>query len=83
MNVGESGSGSEKWPACERQTSPKCDGEVNPKRWALGYRSCVDCGDGKKEFTSAPMHKSGYVLVTNAADLKFLCVATPREGQNS
>lgn len=74
---------SDAWPVCERQTSAKCEGEVPPKRWALGYRSCIDCGDGKQDFCSVPMHKSGYVLVTNKADLKFICVQTPREGGTS
>jgi ribosomal protein L37AE/L43A len=50
----------------------KCDEFVAKKRWALGYRVCLPCGD---EIASrvvrcvVPMHKSNYMLVTNQADL--------------
>lgn len=52
-----------------------CGEEINPRRYALGYRTCLECGekDAKKtKFTIAPMHKSNYVLVTDYTDLKGL-----------
>jgi hypothetical protein len=76
-------SGDEQWPSCQRRTSLRCDEEVDPRRWSLGYRFCIDCGDGQKPFCSVPMHKSGYVVVTNKQDLKFVTVQTPREGGTS
>jgi len=50
----------------------KCDDKVAKKRWALGYRLCLDCGDevaSRVVRCVVPMHKSNYMLVTNQADL--------------
>jgi ribosomal protein L37AE/L43A len=50
----------------------KCDDHVAKKRWDLGYKVCLSCGD---EIASrvlrcvVPMHKSNYMLVTNRDDL--------------
>ena len=51
-----------------------CGDDVEPRRWALGYRACLYCGEElarqeRKSWCVAPMHKSNYVLVTNPADL--------------
>lgn len=49
-----------------------CSDDVNPQRWALGYRSCLPCGDKQaKQFkhTIVPMHKSNYIPVFNRQDL--------------
>lgn len=49
-----------------------CSDEVNPRRWALGYHSCLVCGDKtarETKHTIVPMHKSNYIPVFNRADL--------------
>jgi hypothetical protein len=61
------------WPLCEL-----CEEEFDPRRKALGYNTCLSCGSPKKEFCSVPMHKSGFVLVTDKAELKYVTVQTPR-----
>lgn len=55
-------------------TCEDCDGDIDYRRWALGYRICKDCGEeiarqARKLWTVAPMHKSNYLLVTNRDDL--------------
>lgn len=54
-----------------------CGDDVHPKRWALGYRTCLTCGEQQAAkdralWTIAPMHKSNYVLVTQREDLSGL-----------
>ena len=51
-----------------------CGDDVAPRRWVLGIRSCLPCGEEQaiKEralWCVAPMHKSNYMLVTNKDDL--------------
>lgn len=46
----------EDWPEC---TKEGCGNEVNPKRWALGYRTCLKCGSPLKQFTVAPAYNKG------------------------
>ena len=51
----------------------ECDAEVNPKRHALGYNVCLECGEimaSERKHTIVPMHKSNYVVVTRKSDLK-------------
>ena len=51
----------------------ECGGEIHPKRFALGYRVCLACGEEqakKRRFTVVPMHKSNYVAMFNKDDLK-------------
>ena len=52
-----------------------CGLEVNPDRAALGYGSCIHCGDidakkARESWCVAPLHKSNYTLITNLDDLK-------------
>ena len=45
-----------------------CGDEIATKRWALGYKFCLACGDEyakQKKFCVVPMHKSNYVLITD------------------
>lgn len=52
-----------------------CGDEIDPRRWALGYRECMACGEEKaRKVTrpSAPISKSNYVLITNREQLKQL-----------
>ena len=52
-----------------------CGDEIAVKRWALGYKFCLPCGDDfakSRKFTVVPMHKSNYVAITNIVDLKEL-----------
>lgn len=42
-----------------------CENEVSIRRWDLGYRTCLECGTPKKQFTVAPaFNKGGYQLIT-------------------
>jgi len=52
-----------------------CDAPVAHERWALGYKTCLPCGEiaslaVKRSRTIAPMHKSNYMLITDLDDLK-------------
>lgn len=52
-----------------------CDESYPLERMKLGYALCLSCGDEiakERRFTIVPMHKSNYVAVTNAVDLKQL-----------
>ncbi len=49
-----------------------CSEPVNPKRWALGYHTCLCCGERsarEHKHCIVPMHKSNYVPVFNTQDL--------------
>lgn len=49
-----------------------CGEHVSPKRWSLGYRLCLECGEHQarqKKHCVVPMHKSNYTVVSNPADL--------------
>lgn len=53
----------------------RCDDKVAKKRWDLGYRLCLDCGDEvaeKRRHCIVPMAKSNYVVVTDRTLLKGL-----------
>lgn len=53
----------------------KCGDHVMHQRWALGYSTCLRCGEDvarQVKHTIAPMHKSNYVVITNRADLTGL-----------
>ena len=50
----------------------ECDAEINPKRHALGYNTCLSCGEilaQEVKFCVVPMHKSNYVVVSRKSDL--------------
>ena len=51
-----------------------CGDDIEPARWALGYRVCLFCGEeqaraDRLHWCVAPMHKSNYMLITDPADL--------------
>ena len=53
----------------------KCGDHVLHQRWALGYTTCLKCGEvvaKETKHTIAPMHKSNYVVITNKLDLQGL-----------
>lgn len=53
----------------------KCGESIPDGRAALGYTTCLDCGDmvaRTVRFLSAPINKSNYMLITNLNDLKQL-----------
>lgn len=53
----------------------KCGDHVMHQRWALGYSTCLRCGEDvarQVKHTIAPMHKSNYVVITNRNDLTGL-----------
>ena len=50
----------------------KCGDHVLNARWALGYTTCLKCGEleaKQTKHTIAPMHKSNYIVITNKNDL--------------
>ena len=53
----------------------KC-GEVIPQaRVGLGYMVCMDCGEvaaRQRRYTSAPINKSNYILITKPEQLRQL-----------
>lgn len=52
-----------------------CGDAVHPKRYALGYRTCLKCGDREASSVrhcTVPMHKQGYSVVTNREELKMI-----------
>ena len=56
-------------------STPTCDNEIVPARYALGYTVCLSCGEKyarKRKFTVVPMPKSNYILVTDYSLLKGL-----------
>lgn len=49
------------------------DNEVPAARWAIGYKTCMPCGEKAAKGvvrTIAPMHKSNYMMITDLSDLK-------------
>lgn len=49
-----------------------CNAEYSAKRAALGYKTCLPCGEKETKNikrTVVPMHKSNYVLITNRQEL--------------
>jgi ribosomal protein L37AE/L43A len=45
------------------------------ERFRLGYTTCLTCGDTAARqvvFTTAPINKSNYMLITDISDLKNL-----------
>lgn len=45
------------------------------ERFRLGYDTCLDCGDTAARqvvFTTAPINKSNYMLITNVTELAQL-----------
>lgn len=60
----------------------ECGEEYSMKRYRLGYKLCLDCGDTiarKHKHTIVPMHKSNYVVVTNRQELLGLTKVNPTQ----
>jgi hypothetical protein len=52
-----------------------CGTRINPKRVALGYQTCPVCGDREArqvKFTTVPLNKSNYVVVSDYRELAWL-----------
>ena len=52
-----------------------CGTTICPQRWALGYKTCMSCGEQQARsvrHTIVPMPKSNYMLVTDLELLKNL-----------
>lgn len=61
----------------------ECGEGIPARRFALGYRLCLACGDkearaARTTWCIAPVHKSNYILVTNREELKFINNKEPR-----
>ena len=53
----------------------ECGHAYSTRREALGYRTCLDCGEIQARavtFTVAPINKSNYMLISNSAELAQL-----------
>lgn len=49
-----------------------CDQTIGDKRAALGYKTCLVCGELEAKtvkHTIVPMHKSNYTVITDRRDL--------------
>lgn len=56
------------WPLC---TVPDCDNAVNPKRWVLGYRTCIEKhGAAKQDFPIIEVPKSNPTVVRPGTDIR-------------
>lgn len=60
-----------------------CGSAFAERRAALGYKTCLKCGDGaakaeRSGWTVAPVHKSNYVLITNREELSGINNKTVR-----
>jgi len=52
-----------------------CGDTIETRRWALGYKFCLPCGDDfakARKYTIVPMNKSNYQVVTDPTLLKQL-----------
>lgn len=52
-----------------------CGNTILARRFALGYRTCLECGETearKVTRPSAPINKSSYMLITSPEQLKQL-----------
>ena len=52
-----------------------CSDVVDRKRWMLGYKHCMPCGDEvakQRKFTVVPMNKSNYIACFELDTLKQL-----------
>jgi hypothetical protein len=54
-----------------------CGSDYPPQRAALGYNTCLDCGDfaartERMSWTIVPLPKQGYTRVTRVEELKGL-----------
>jgi ribosomal protein L37AE/L43A len=53
----------------------ECHAEYDARRKALGYKTCLDCGEATAravKFCIAPVTKSNYVVISDKRDLKGL-----------
>lgn len=53
----------------------ECHDPFPVERFRLGYHTCLSCGDYQARqvvYTTAPINKSNYMLITNRADLAQL-----------
>lgn len=56
-------------------TCTECGEPFPRRRAALGYRTCLTCGEAQARTVKrcvAPLNKSNYVLISNVQDLKGL-----------
>lgn len=56
-------------------TCIECDASYPDRRAALGYRTCLTCGETQARTVkrcTVPLHKQGYSLVTNREELKMI-----------
>lgn len=52
-----------------------CGGYVDHRRYALGYKTCLQCGEAaarEKKHTIAPINKSNYMYISDLTQLKQL-----------
>ena len=53
----------------------ECHEPFSVERFRLGYSVCLDCGDHQARsvvYTTAPINKSNYMLITNRNELAQL-----------
>ena len=58
---------------------PKCGERFSSERAALGYLTCLDCGELAARAVVrcvVPLHKSNYILVTDPREIPGMCSKT-------
>lgn len=61
----------------EQATCSICGEDYNPRRAALGYTTCLDCGESdarneRKQWAICPLPKQGYTRITKKEELQWL-----------
>jgi transcription elongation factor Elf1 len=61
---------------CEMRPCLLCgEEELSTARWALGYKTCLKCGEDRAKqvkHTIAPINKSNYMFISDMETLKQL-----------
>ena len=59
----------------------ECSAPIHPARYALGYTTCLTCGEQaarRKKHTVIPLHKQGYMAFSGADALAVVKQINPR-----
>jgi hypothetical protein len=59
----------------EKKYSCGCGQPIPTRRWNLGYKLCMECGEAHARTVKhciVPLHKSNYIPITSLQDLREL-----------
>jgi hypothetical protein len=60
----------------------KCANPIHPQRAALGYTTCLTCGEAtarQRKHTVIPLHKQGYMAFSGADALAVIKQINPKQ----